>query len=131
MIYLTNYNFKGIIMNIIETIASKTVINKCVQADANSAGLSIMHQCFVELDKRLKTKQNDRHDRHVHGMRNVLGEDLELAYKDFAAFAAKWKVSICYWDHPEKSNIFIFRFAEKNDCPRSFEFVFRNLTNSN
>ena len=117
-------------MNIIEAIASKTIVTKQVQVDASSAGLQIMHQCFIELEKRLRHKPNDAQIRRVYGIRSVLGDDLDLAYKDFKAFAAKWSVSIHYWNHPEKTNIFIFRFSEKNDCPRSFEFAFRNLSNN-
>lgn len=115
-------------MSILNTIASKTIATKFVQVDANSAGLKIMHQCFVELEKRLKFKPNDAHERRAHCIRAAIGDDLDLAYKDFAAFAAKWSVSVAYWDHPEKSNIFIFKFIEKNDCPRSYEFSFTHLS---
>lgn len=103
------------------------IVTKNVRIDGSSDGLNCLKQFLNQLQKRLDVHASDRHANTARLMQCVIGDIIEGAYKDFNAFSEAWECTLQYNEHPELSNVFGIKLAEKNGCPKDYEFKFTGL----
>ncbi|BAW19088.1 hypothetical protein [Ralstonia phage RP31] len=107
---------------------AKYLTNKCVYLDGASHGKEVLHSILTELQKRIDATNTSEVAMESAIMRYAMADAIELAYNDFPTFSEQWECKVWYRDHPEKSNIFVFYFAEKNGN-RQLHFRFAGLKN--
>lgn len=117
-------------MSITATILNNRFTNVHINITFNSNGKMMLHTFLAEINKRLQTSTDERHQ-HVAGVMNmVMGDALRLAYMDFDKFCEKYEVSIHYRDNIDTSNVFKLVITEKGWVSCTREYLFTNLKRS-
>lgn len=114
-------------MSIIKNIASSCFVNKTIRINELQNGRDVLLASLNALQERLPNQREEILDQ-ANTMRVAMGQILTLALKDFDYFCKFWNVTVHVWNSNEETNIFVFKFKERNNCPRDFEFRFNRLS---